>query len=80
MNKEKIAITLDKQSVIELDRLINEDVFQSRSQAIQDAVREKLQRLKRTRLTSESAKLNATAEKKLANEGLATDVTQWPVY
>ena len=80
MGKEKIAITLDKQSISELDRLVEENVFRSRSQAIQEAVGEKLQRLKKTRLVAESAKLNPTFERELAEEGLAEDMKEWPEY
>ena len=80
MRKEKIAITLDKRSIGELDRLVEESVFQSRSQAIQEAVSEKLQRLKKTRLAAESAKLNPTFERELAEEGFAEDVKEWPEY
>ncbi|MBM3155456.1 MAG: ribbon-helix-helix protein, CopG family [Chloroflexi bacterium] len=80
MGKEKIAITLDWQSVDELDRLVEKNVFQSRSQAIQEAVSEKLQRLKKTRLITESAKLNPTFERELAEEGLAEDVKEWLEY
>ena len=80
MGKEKIAITLDQRSVGELDRLVEENVFQNRSQAIQEAVSEKLQRLKKTRLIAESAKLNPQSERKLAEEGLAEDVKEWPEY
>ena len=80
MGKEKIAITLDERSIGELDRLVEENVFQSRSQAIQEAVGEKLQRLKKTRLMAESAKLNPTFERELAEEGLAVDVKEWPEY
>lgn len=80
MGKEKIAITLDTRSISELDRLVEESVFQSRSQAIQEAVNEKLQRLKKTRLVLESAKLNPTFERELAEEGFAEDVKEWPEY
>ena len=80
MGKEKIAITLDERSIGELDRLVEESVFQSRSQAIQEAVSEKLQRLKKTRLMAESAKLNPLFERELAEEGLAEDVKEWPKY
>ena len=80
MGKEKIAITLDKRSIGELDRLVGESVFQSRSQAIQEAVSEKLQRLKKTRLMAECAKLNPTFERELAEERLAEDVKEWPEY
>ena len=80
MGKEKIAITLDKQSIGELDRLVEERVFQSRSQAVQEAVSEKLQRIKRTRLAVESGKLNLQFERELAEEGLAEDMKAWPEY
>ena len=80
MGKAKIAITLDKQSIGELDRLVKEDVFQNRSQAIQEAISEKLARLKRTRLITESAKLDAVSEKQLSEEGMDRDVKEWPEY
>ena len=37
MSKTKIAITLDEQFVEDIDRLVSENVFQNRSQAIQQA-------------------------------------------
>jgi metal-responsive CopG/Arc/MetJ family transcriptional regulator len=80
MGKSKIAITLEKQSIGELDQLVKEEVFQSRSQAIQEAVSDKLLRLKKTRLIAESAKLKQAFERQLAEEGLATDVKEWPEY
>lgn len=80
MGKAKIAITLDKQSIGELDRLIQEDFFRNRSQAIQEAVSEKLLRLKKTRLIDECSKLNAEFERKLSEEGIAGDVKEWPEY
>lgn len=52
MAKEKIAITLDELSINELDRLVKEKIFRNRSQAIQEAVFEKIQLLKKTRLTT----------------------------
>lgn len=80
MDKKKIAITLDKEDVGELDKLVNKHVFQSRSQAIQEAVSEKLQRLKKTRLAEECTKLEPTYEKELAEEGLAEEMKEWPEY
>ena len=80
MGKEKIAITLDKQSIGELDRLVEENVFQNRSQAIQEAVSDKLQGLKKTRLLAESAKLNPAFERELAEERFAEDPKEWPEY
>jgi len=80
MGKAKIAITLDAEFVGELDRLVEENYFQNRSQAIRDAVSEKLARVKRSRLSMECKKLDPKAEKAMAEEGLAEDVSQWPEY
>jgi Arc/MetJ-type ribon-helix-helix transcriptional regulator len=80
MGKAKIAITLDKHSIGELDRLVEKDVFRNRSQAIQEAISEKLQRLKKTRLSAESSKLKRVSERRLSEEGLTADVTEWPEY
>lgn len=80
MGKEKIAITLDKEYITELDRLVGEQVFQNRSQAIQKAVGEKLTRMKRSRLSTECAKLEPEFERAMAEEGLTEDVRQWQEY
>ena len=80
MGKTKIAITLDEEFIGELDRLVGERVFQNRSQAIQEAVGEKLTRMKRSRLSMECAKLEPAFERAMAEEGLAEDVSQWPEY
>lgn len=80
MSKEKIAITLDEDFIHELDRLVDAQVFQSRSQAIQEAVREKLLKVRRVRLAEESAKLEPAAERAFSEEGLAEDMKQWPEY
>ncbi len=80
MSKTKIAITLDEQFIKQLDRLVSENVFQNRSQAIQEAVGEKLKRLKRTRLAKECSKLDLAFEKAMAEEGLSEDLSRWPKY
>lgn len=80
MGKAKIAITLEEKSIKQLDRLVHEHVFQNRSQAIQDAISEKLQRMKRGRLAKECAKLDPAFEKAMAEEGLAMDISEWPEY
>ena len=80
MGKEKIAITLDEEFIGELDRLVDQHVFQSRSQAIQKAVSEKLLRLNRSRLAKECAKLQPAFEKTMAEEGMTEDMSQWPEY
>jgi Arc/MetJ-type ribon-helix-helix transcriptional regulator len=80
MGKEKIAITLDEEFIGELDSLVEKHVFQSRSQAIREAVSEKLMRMKRSRLATECAKLEPASEKAMAEEGLTQDASQWPEY
>lgn len=80
MGKTKIAITLDEQYIAQLDTFVSKHVFQNRSQAIQEAVKEKLARIGRTRLARECAKLDPALEKAMADEGLAADLSQWPEY
>ena len=78
MIKAKIAITLDEKIVRQLDYLVGQRVFKNRSQVIQEAVAEKLERLSRGRLARECAKLDTVAEQRLADEGLAEDLKNWP--
>ena len=80
MGKAKIAITLDAEFIGELDRLVKENYFQNRSQAIGDAVSEKLARIRRSRLSMECKKLDPKFEKAMAEEGLSKDADQWPEY
>ena len=78
--KTKLAVTLDSKLVGEVDDLVKERRFANRSQAIEAAVAEKLQRLAQTRLARECAKLDPAEERALAEEGLAADSETWPEY
>ena len=78
--KVKIAITLEADLLRDLDRTVEEGQFGNRSQAIEAAVREKLERLARRRLARESARLDPRSEQAMAEEGLTGDVVSWPVY
>ena len=80
MAKSKVAISLDESTLYQLDKLVEKATFTSRSQAIQEAVEEKLARLKRSRLARECAKLDPAFEKALAEEGLSKDAAEWPEY
>lgn len=80
MGRAKVAITLDAQSLEELDRLVVARVFPNRSQAIQAAVDEKLTRLFHSRLARECAKLDPAFEKALAEEGSSRELAEWPEY
>jgi len=80
MARTKVAVSLDEHTLQRLDRLVAEEVFPSRSQAIQVAVEEKLTRLEQDRLARECAKLDPAFEKALAEEGLSEDTAVWPAY
>jgi metal-responsive CopG/Arc/MetJ family transcriptional regulator len=67
MPKKKVALTLDAKLVERVDELVVRRRFRNRSQAIESALADNLQRLARTRLARESAKLNAHEEKRLAD-------------
>ena len=79
MGKSKIAITLAENSVKYLDDLVKNRVYKNRSQAIQQAVDEKIERLGRNRLAEQCAKLDPVFERDLAEEGLGEDA-EWPEY
>ncbi|MEN6300517.1 MAG: ribbon-helix-helix domain-containing protein [Anaerolineaceae bacterium] len=79
MTTEKIAITIDQQLLSRIDKLVAEKRFPNRSKAFQEAVTEKLQRLDRTRLTRECAKLIPYEEQQLSEEHLLGEI-EWPEY
>ncbi len=76
----KIAISLEEDILVELDRLVRRHIFPNRSRAIQEAVKEKMTRLSINRLAMECAKLDPKAEKALAEEGISGEVYSWPEY
>jgi metal-responsive CopG/Arc/MetJ family transcriptional regulator len=80
MPRSKVAVTIDRAVLIRLDRLVQAAAFRNRSQAIETAVQEKLDRVERTRLARECAKLDPAFEKALAEVGLSEDVREWPEY
>lgn len=67
----KVAITIDAELLEQLDALVKKRVFASRSRAIQETVRERLDKLARTRPARECAKLDRKAEQAVADEDLA---------
>lgn len=71
----RVAVTLDRKAVADLDRMVEEGRFPNRSRAIRSAVDLLAERESRTRLARELGKLNPQEEKRLAEEGL-TDA--WP--
>jgi len=80
MGTTKIAITLNQNTLERLDRLVRNHIFPNRSRAIQGAVQEKLERMERSRLARECAKLDPDFEKAVAEEGLSEELSEWPKY
>ncbi len=80
MSSVKVAITLDRETLLRVDRLVSQQVFPNRSRAIQSAVSEKLTRMERGRLAAECAKLDPKFEQSLAEEGLGQELKSWPEY
>lgn len=79
MSSAKVAISLDPEALRQVDQLVEGGVFPSRSKLIQDAVAEKLQRLRRVRLAQECAKLQPFAERTAAEERFHGEA-EWPEY
>ena len=80
MAAAKVAITIEEELLRQIDRLVEMRKFPNRSRAIQEAVRDKLERLDRGRLARECAKLDRAFEQKMADEGLAGDLEEWPEF
>jgi metal-responsive CopG/Arc/MetJ family transcriptional regulator len=80
MGRSKIAITLDEETLSAVDRLVSEHRFPNRSQAIQQALDEKLERLSQSRLARECARLDPDFEQSLAEEGVGGELAEWPEY
>ena len=80
MSTAKIAITIEEDVLGKLDRLVSSKVFPNRSKAIQEAIREKLSRVNRSRLARECAKLDPAVERAIAEEGFSREIQEWPEY
>jgi Arc/MetJ-type ribon-helix-helix transcriptional regulator len=75
---QKIAVTLDPNTVAELDRWVREGRYPNRSGALESAVDYFAKRDKRNRLVRELNKLDRAEESRLAEEGLGDQ--SWPTY
>ena len=80
MASVKVAITLEQETLRQVDSLVARRVFPNRSRAIQTALREKIERLEGGRLAAECAKLDPAFARALAEEGLGADAASWPEF
>jgi len=73
---QKVAVTLEKRTVGDLDRWVREGKYPNRSRALQAAVNLLTERERRTRLARELSKLNRQEERQMAEEGIGD--SSWP--
>jgi len=78
MAASKVAVTLDPETLREVDRLVREGHYRNRSKAVQAALQEMIRRRRRGLLAREAAKLDVGEEKTFAEEGLVDET--WPEY
>ncbi len=80
MATSKIAITIDKDTLFQLDLLVKSKIFPNRSRAIQEAITDKLNSLARKRLARECAKLDTNFEQELSEESFPMKAEEWSEY
>ena len=80
MSTAKIAISIDSRLLKRIDELVKGKVFSNRSKAIQEAVKETIEKFDKTRLARECAKLDPVFEQIMADEDLAKNKEAWPEY
>jgi len=80
MSTAKVAISINQNLLQRLDILVKSKVFTSRSQAIQVAVQEKIDRMEHSRLARQCLKLDPHSEQAMAEEGFSGDMAEWPEY
>ena len=79
MPAAKVAISIDRELLREIDRRVSAGQYASRSYAIQMAVAQLLEGERgKQHLLRELAKLDVAEEQALADEGLVAE--QWPKY
>lgn len=76
----KITISIDEMLLKKLDHFVKNKTFKTRSHAIQTAVKHTIDRMEHKRLAKECAKLNSAEEQAMADEGLETDLKEWPEF
>jgi Arc/MetJ-type ribon-helix-helix transcriptional regulator len=77
MSRAKIVISLDPETLRQVGRLVESGLFPNRGRFIQDAVTEKLQHLRRSRLAQECSKLQPAVERAAAEEFFQGEA-EWP--
>ena len=80
MSVGKVTVSIGADVLKQLDRLVTERVFPSRSQAIHKAIEEKIARLNKSRLERACELLDPVEEQDFAEIGVSADLEEWPEY
>jgi len=80
MSVAKVTVSIESDVLKQLDRLVTERVFSNRSQAVHTAVKEKLDRLNKSRLARACEFLDREEERAFAEIGVSADLEEWPEY
>ena len=80
MSKSKVAISIDDELLSKLDALVAQQIYPSRSQAFERAIRDQIEKNEKSRLSRECEKLDIGFEQQLADEGMKEDFAEWPEY
>ena len=80
MAYSKVAISLSYKLLKRVDDLVSARYYSSRSQAIQEAIEEKLAKVDKIRLAAECLKLDIEEEQSISEEGIVVDGLEWPKY
>jgi Arc/MetJ-type ribon-helix-helix transcriptional regulator len=78
MPTSKIAVTVDRKTLEEVDSLVRKGRYPSRSRAVQAALELELRRERRQRLLAALAEADPEEERAMAEEGMGVD--EWPEY
>lgn len=80
MHAAKIAISIDSHLLNKIDAYVEHKTFKNRSQAIQLAVVQAIDRLEHKRLAMECVKLNPKVEVEIAENWLEGEFDLWQDY
>ncbi len=78
MPTSKIAVTVDRKTLEEVDSLVRKGRYPSRSRVVQAALELELRRQQRERLLAALAEVDPGEERAMAEEGMGVD--EWPEY
>ena len=76
----KIAVSLERDLLTMIDEIVSSKLFSNRSQFVASALREKLGRTKKEQLLQACLQLDKMEEEQFAEEGMGSEMTEWPEY